>query len=315
MKQLRFGEAQQVGVSAERIRNVINLCSSWVADGSTPALITLVARRGVIFLHEAWGQIGPEPDSPAVSLDTILGTASISKSVTATAAMILVERGQVGINHPVQKYVPEFKGDGFERVTLRHLLTHTSGLPYRSGLAFDALGDAGFRLTPGQEMRYSNVGYDLLGEIIERVSGQSFHAFTHEHIFAPLGMNAATFVLPGKTSPGYIQPRPGTNFDWPDEAVGTTSASSTLCATAMDMAIFGQTFLNHGSYGNCHLLSPATVAAMTRSQIADIPRETLDGVAAPPCGYGWFMLEQCQFEQWPSLLSPQGYGHSVGHAT
>ena len=78
----------------------------------------------------------------------------------------------------------------------------------------------------------------------------------------------------------------------------------------MDMAILGQTFLNNGSCGDCHLLSLATMAAMTQNQIPGLPRETLEGVAAPPCGFGWFKLEQCRFPQWPSLLSSQSYGHS-----
>jgi CubicO group peptidase (beta-lactamase class C family) len=231
--------------------------------------------------------------------------------------MILVERGQMGINQPVQKYIPEFKGDGFDKVTVRHLLTHTSGLPYDSDMFYDSadpfadLERAGFRLSPEQEMRYSNVGYDVLGEVVARVSRQPFHEFTRTNIFEPLGMKDATFVLPSKFSERYIQPRPGTKFDWPDEAQGKSKASSTLCATAMDMAIFGQTFLNNGTYGDCHLLSPATVAAMTRNQIPGIPRELFQGIApAPHCGFGWKMISEFRVPCTPGLLSPQSYGHT-----
>ena len=316
MMKLRYGKETEAGVSPERILRVKNLCASWVAAGSTPALIVLVARHGIIFLHEAWGQLAPETNSPPVVLDSILGVASVSKVVTATAAMMLVEWGQMGIHQPVQKYLPEFQGDGFEQVTVRHLLTHTSGLTYGSEIfnnsdtPFADLERTGLRLSPGQEMRYSNVGYDVSGEVVARVSDQPFQEFTHTNIFEPLGMKDATFVHPGKTAERCIQLRLGTTFDWPDETEGKVSAAGSLCATVMDIAIFGQTFLNQGVYENCHLLSPATIAAMTRNQVPGISRETLDGVVAPPCGFGWFKLGQCRFPQWPSLLSPQSYGHS-----
>ena len=79
----------------------------------------------------------------------------------------------------------------------------------------------------------------------------------------------------------------------------------------MDMAIFGQTFLNNGTYGNCHLLSPATVAAMTRNQIPGIPRELFQGIAtAPHCGFGWKMISEFRVPCTPGLLSPQSYGHT-----
>ena len=314
---LRLGEAKEAGVSPERIQRVKDLCASWEADGSTPALIALVARHGIIFLFESWGKLGPDPKSPPVLLDSIFGVASVSKPVTATVVMILVERGQLGINQPVQKYIPEFQGDGFEKVTVRHLLTHTSGLPYRSDIfnnsdtPFADLERTGLRLSPGQEMRYSNVGYDVLGEVVKRVSKQPFHEFSRQNIFEPLGMKDATFVHPGKAGERCIQPRPGTKFDWPDEVQGTTSPSGSLCATAMDMAIFGQTFLNNGTYGNCHLLSPATVAAMTRNQIPGIPREFFQGIApAPHCGFGWKMISEFRVPGTPGLLSPQSYGHT-----
>jgi CubicO group peptidase (beta-lactamase class C family) len=315
MVTLRFGEALEAGISPERLKHVKDLCASWVADESTPALIALVARHGIIFLYEAWGRLGPDPHSSSVLPDSIFGVASVSKPVTATAIMILVERGQIGLNQPVLKYVPEFEGDGFEQVTLRHLLTHTSGLPYNSDIPFADLGRSGLRLSPGREMRYSNVGFELLGELVARVSMQPFHEFTRCNIFEPIGMKDATFVHYGKEGERCMQPWPGTKFDWPDEVQGKTFPSSTLCAPAMDLAIFGQTFLNMGTYGNCRLLSPPTVAAMTRNQIPGIPRELRDGIAAPPFGFGWKMMSELEVPHSPSLLSPQSYGHTGASGT
>jgi CubicO group peptidase (beta-lactamase class C family) len=309
MTKLRPGTVKEAGMLPERIQRVSETCAGWVVDGSTPALIVLVARRGIIFLHEAWEQLGPEADSLPVLRDSLFGVASVSKSVTATAVMMLVERGKIGINRAVQVYLPEFVGDGFEKVQVYHLLTHTSGLPYRSDLGPAEVGRSGIRLRPGQEMIYSNVGYDLLGEIVQRTSGQAFADFTRQHIFEPLGMSTATFIHPvGQER--CVRRRPGTSFDWPDDVVGETSTSSSLWATAMDMGIFGQAFLNEGCYGGYHLLSPASVAAMRRNQVPGLPREIIRGVTIPPHGFGWHVLDQIRLHNTPCLWSPQCYGYS-----
>src|SRR5205809_729885 len=105
---LRAGSPEEAGMSASRIRQAVSLAESWVAQGITPALVILAARRGVIVLHEAFGRLTPEPDSPPVQRDTIFPLASISKPIAATAAMILVEDGLLGLNRPVSDYVPEF---------------------------------------------------------------------------------------------------------------------------------------------------------------------------------------------------------------
>jgi CubicO group peptidase (beta-lactamase class C family) len=128
MLELRKGTPATVGISAEKIKNIRNLAQKWVDDGVHPSLEFVVARRGVVFLHEAYGKLGPEKDAPSLVKDTIFPLASISKPITATAAMILVEEGLLGLNRPVRDYVPEFIGEGKDKVIVRHLLTHTSGL-------------------------------------------------------------------------------------------------------------------------------------------------------------------------------------------
>ncbi len=308
--QLRSGTPAQAGFSAARIKRLADLCQGWVADGSTPALMVMVARRGVIFLHEAWGRLGPEPDSPPVLRDAIFGTASVSKIVTATAVMMLVEQGRLGIHQPVQKYLPELIGPGCEKIQVRHLLTHTSGLPKNSPAPLLEIGRNGLEQEPGQKMVYSNPAFDLLGMLVERVSGLPFYEFTRLNIFEPLGMRDTTFIQMGSQPERCVQRRPGSNYDWPTEMIGTVSPSGTLWSTSMDMGIFLQTYLNGGSYGGYHLLSPATIAAMTRNQIPGIPREMQMGMQSPPCGFGWFMLGETRFPSTPCLWSPHSYGHA-----
>jgi CubicO group peptidase (beta-lactamase class C family) len=104
-------------------------------------------------MYEAWGQLGPGFDSPPVLRDSIFGVASVSKPVTATAVMMLVEAGKIGIHQPVQKYIPEFEGPGCEKITVRHLLTHTSGLPNRSEAELLDAGKNGLERNPGKQMK------------------------------------------------------------------------------------------------------------------------------------------------------------------
>ncbi len=125
---LRVGRPEEVGMSPERVARVKALAAQWVSQGVTPSLAVLVARRGVIVLHEAFGKLTPAPDAPPLQLDTIFPMASVTKPVTATCAMILVEDGRLGLNRPVVEYIPEFVGEGKTAVMVRQLLTHSSGL-------------------------------------------------------------------------------------------------------------------------------------------------------------------------------------------
>ena len=201
---LRCGRPEEADMSPQRIALVAQLADGWVRDGIHPALVVLVARRGVIVLHEAYGRFGPGPDSPPLTCDAISPLASLSKPLTATAVMQLVEDGAVGLNRPVQEYVPEFVGKGKEQVMVHHLLTHTSGLndmdlathaAKRTGIApvplpqrvsnpgvqeyLEPRYDAPLSKPPGAEMSYCGMNYVLLGEIVRLRSGKSLAQFAH----------------------------------------------------------------------------------------------------------------------------------------
>src|SRR2546430_9423872 len=126
--QLRPGSPDKAGMSAQRVQHIAELAEGWVEQGIAPALVVLVARRGNIVLHEAFGRLTPDPDAPALPRDAIFPLASLTKPITATAAMVLVDDGLLGLNRPVAEYIPEFVGEGKSAVMVHHLLTHTSGL-------------------------------------------------------------------------------------------------------------------------------------------------------------------------------------------
>jgi serine-type D-Ala-D-Ala carboxypeptidase len=301
---LRNGDPQEAGVSADRIARVRRLCADWVVDGVAPALVVLAARHGVVVLHEAYGTLGPEHRAPPLTLDAVFPLASITKAMTAAAVMSLVDDGLLGLNRPVQEYVPEFTGEGKEQVMVYHLLTHTSGLADEDVRAFLArLRDAGELREPdvpphplldvalpemryfgaalaaplsgrlNAEMSYSNYGMALLGEIAARVGGAPLPRVLDQRVFRPLGMGSATFDPPPDR----------TVRRWPDAKSGhmltirpappALLAVAGACATAWDTALFFQMLLDGGGRGQTRVLSRAAVAAMVRNQVPGIPAQ------------------------------------------
>src|SRR5690348_9754178 len=106
-RELRRGDPEEVGMSSARVQRIAKLVETWVADGNSPALVVLAARRGVVVLHEAFGRLGPETDASPLPRNAIFPIGSISKVITATLAMILVEDGLLSLTRPVGEYVPE----------------------------------------------------------------------------------------------------------------------------------------------------------------------------------------------------------------
>lgn len=313
---LHSGQAEDVGMSPERVRAARERARQWVADGVTSALVVLAARHGAIVLHEAFGGTGPDPGAADLDVTAIFPLMSLSKPIAATAIMMLVDEGVVGLNRPVQEYLPQFIGDGKEQVMVHHLLTHTSGLvdddvvahrernrgtvtippqePNEDPMLHEALWlgfDAPLSKAPGAEMSYSGAGYGLLAEMVRRISGQNLGVFARERIFLPLGMLDSYYVIPDDVRPRVVR-RPAdfseaerlndlANSEHPSGSVGGFS-------TGLDMAIFCQTFLNQGNYGDVRLLSPAAVREMTRNQIPGVPSKFKEDVDRQGSrGYGW----------------------------
>ncbi len=329
-------------MAPERVARIPRLCADWVEQGLMPALVVLAARRGVIVLHEAFGRLGPEPDAPPLPRDAIFPVASITKPMTATAVMGLVEDGLLGLNRPVQEYVPEFVGAGKEGAMVHHLLTHTSGLrdedlnvhlagklnagelarledtPYQYVNAnpytryFAAAHDAPLWRAPGAEMSYCTYGYGLLGQIVGRISGRPQAEVVRERIFAPLGMADSSYSVPTADMIRLVRRGLDAPHSWagawalPEGMYGGAGVYS----TARDLAVFGQMFLNGGRYGQVRVLSPASVAEMTRNQIPGVSAHWA-GEFFPEAswGYGWGVQGNKKAVRHGSLLSPSTFGH------
>jgi CubicO group peptidase (beta-lactamase class C family) len=299
---LKKGSAESAGMNPSHIERLKAIAAGWVRSGDTPSLVALVARRGTIVLHEAFGVRHYEDVTPTLRTDSIFPVSSISKPVTAAAVMCLVEEGLIGLNRPFIDYVPELDVSGvqwLEEARVADLLCHTSGIddvgisayietaaknapllpppapgqhPYLNERIRLAAG-APLLHRPGSSLVYSNFGYNLLADIVRRVSGQPFWKFVQSRIFEPLGMTDSYFVLPPELRGRRVYRAPGMPgteaplaIDSP-EVDERDSGSGGLASTAGDLAAFAQMLLNGGSWGDRRILSLASVAAMTRNQV------------------------------------------------
>jgi len=345
-RKLHEGSPREVGMSAAKLRNVRGLVRQWVEEGVAQTIEVLVARRGTIVFHEVSGKLTPEPDSPPTPLNAIFPLASVTKLFTATSLMCLVEDGRVGLNRPVQEYIPEFTGKGKDKVLVRHLLTHTSGLREEEIEKFASeqrgrlsvppceptlhpLSHENYCLRygaplwkpPATEMSYADFNFDLAGEIVRRVSGVALDGFAKSRIFQPLGMVDTSYCMvdvpvrrriPRRRAP----PDPNLPPDPQFEEVWTARetervywGSGGAFSTVMDMARFEQMFLNGGVYGSTRVLSPAAVAEMTRNQIPGISASFLDEYF-PEAGWGLgWSVHVNKAGLAGSLYSPSSFEH------
>jgi CubicO group peptidase (beta-lactamase class C family) len=343
-----------------RIQRLRELVGGWVKNGETPSAAVLIARRGIVVLHEAFGVLRHGDTTWTLRPDSIFPMASCSKPITAAAVMCLVEDGLIGLNRPFIDYVPELDVPGVQwlaEARVADLLCHTSGIDDLKLQAFIGAAadrspelpppapgqypmlDTWIRLAagaplacrPGSAMLYSPFGYNLLGDIVRRVSGQPFWQFVRSRIFEPLGMQDSQFVLPPVLRERRVYRAPGMpatgegiwyrGIDSP-EYDEVDWASTGLTSTAGNLAVFLQMLLDRGSYGGQRILSPASVAAMTRDQVdIAIPRiipwidsgtgKRMDiDISGGGYGYGLYIFGAGdRFRQNGALASISAFGH------
>jgi uncharacterized protein YbbC (DUF1343 family)/CubicO group peptidase (beta-lactamase class C family) len=271
----------------------------------------------LIHLHP-FGRLTYDANAPLVTSDTLYDLASLTKVVaTTTMAMILVDEGKLDLERPVQAYLPGFQGPGKEAVTVRHLLTHSSGLDATAPLYKELRGAEAFvqrietmdlAYPPGSRSLYSDLGIILLGEILERVAERPLEAFVRERVFAPLAMRDSMFRPPAELRPR-IAP---TEFDpWRgrlvhgevhDEnafAMGGVAPHAGLFSTAGDLARFAQMILDGGTLGGRRIVSRRTVELFTRRA----------GIPGSDRALGWD-TKSAEGSSAGALFSPRSFGHT-----
>ena len=355
---LPTAKPESVGLSAERLDRIATAVQRDIDDKRIAGAVTLVVRHGKVAWFKAQGMADREA-AKAMPTDAMFRICSMSKPITSVAVMMLYEEGKFLLDDPVAKYLPEFKnpkvlvkpanGEPYtipatKEITIRDLLRHTSGITYNwnsdlgpmyekadvaSGLLqYDGtIGDNVKRLgplpllfNPGERFEYS-LGVDVLGRLVEVVSGKPFDEFLRTRIFEPLGMKDTYFFVPeakaGRLATAYTyydekglqrfpdSPiREGTfvySADYPTRGPKKLfSGGAGLVSTAMDYARFCQMMLDEGKVGSTRLLSRKTVELMTHDQLGKIGPDQgfglgfgVEGVKSPlselgsPGEYNW----------------------------
>lgn len=309
---------EEVGISSERLQRVHDTIERHIQAGDIPGAVTLVGRKGRIVYLEAQGIADPESRKP-VQQNTVFWVASMTKPITTVAVLMLMEQGKLRLDDPVSHYLPDFKGldkvrikqaggansggapyqivPAGREVTIRDLLTHTSGLLsigvndlLPDTAPTDTLGDWVAKLPavpldfqPGTRWAYSNAaGFDVLARVVELTSGKSFDDFLKANIFSPLRMNDTVFApashpelasrvapLVQKTPSGFVLQKSNPRRD----AIFSKqyfSGAAGLWTTAEDYYRFAEMLDEGGQFEGKRLLSPNTVQLMTSNQVGDL---------------------------------------------
>ncbi|MDA3850828.1 MAG: serine hydrolase [Spirochaetaceae bacterium] len=319
-------ESKDVQYSQNRLQLLADFYKNLVDTHRVQAAGFLMARKGKVFAHQSLGKLTHKKDSPDFEPNNIKGIASITKVVTATAIMKLVEDGILWMEQPVSTIIKEFKTPMHEKISIRHLLTHTSGLladpgyflePYPSD-HFEKLGRKGWlkkvlagplQSKPGEVWSYCSLGFGILGEIVSRVSGKHYNDYLQDEIFTPLGMTRSFIEIPEKLFPEtcFMADR---HEQWVKEDSlkrnlnACPDAGGGVNTTLHDLFKLGQCYLNGGTYNNHRLLGKATANLMTRNQLKNVPAFHWGTSSKDyPQGLGWGIY--CD----GSNVGPRTYNH------
>lgn len=305
---------------------------SFIDRGELAGATTLVATVDGVSSLQAVGFADREAGRP-MRTDSVFWIASMSKPITATALMMLVDEGKVRLDDPVERHLPEFRGQTLSAgvvdgraalkkpahpITIREILSHTSGLPFSTDKEKPTLdlltlaertrsyAATPLEAEPGTRYRYSNAGFNTAGRIIEVVSGQPYEDFLGIRLFRPLGMTDTTFrpdagqiarlATSYKPGPGgeTLEPLKITQLKYPlDDPGRRPMPAGGLFSTASDMGRFCRMILNRGEWEGKRLVSEQCVAEMTRKQTGSLPENY---------GLGW-------------AITGSSFGHGGAYAT
>lgn len=326
--QLEPAQPADVGMLVEQLERAAHLIQAEINSGRMGAAALLVARRERVVLSRGFGWLSPAPNAPPVQPDSVFLVASITKPVTAGALMLLVERGQVSLSDPVNRYLPEFAGGERNKVLVRDLLRHASGLPdmlpenielrrahaplsefVRHALTTPLL------YPPGTQFEYQSMGILLAAEIVEKLTGVRLRDFEKREFFDPLGMKDTSLGLGGRSISDLVFCLPeATSNPADDERFGPNSPYwrdmghpwGGMHSSAVDLAVFLQTFLNGGRYSGKRVFSSATVRAMISDQNTELHA---------PWGLGWALGRARAWNAFGDLVPPSTFGHAGATGT
>jgi CubicO group peptidase (beta-lactamase class C family) len=319
MPTLNFAKPAEIGFDPSRLQRAFDLLRKWTENDQIPAAGICVGRHGKAVEPVFAGRAKD---------DSLFLVASLSKPVTVTAAMILVERGQITLDDYVASFVPKFADNGKKDVRIRHLMTHTSGLPdmlpdnlqlrqEKKPLAafIESTCRQPLLFEPGTKVTYQSMGTAMLGEIVHQVSGIVLPEFLAKEVFAPLGMTDCWLgcdgakldrVLPVRLPKGATVHEVVWNTSY---WLGLGAPWGGLITTPVDYARFCLAMLGGGKLGEARVLSPAAARAMASNQLEGMPKMPEEERRCRPWGLGWRLNWPGHSANFGDLLGPKSFGH------
>jgi CubicO group peptidase (beta-lactamase class C family) len=330
-------DARSIGLDPRRWRRALELASEWCRRGLIPASAVVCGRSDRATRTYVFGQQTLDAAGGPAREDAIFLVASITKPIVAMGALLLVERGQLSLDDRVCEIVAQFRGRGKYGVTVRHLLTHTSGLPdmlpnnrelreshapLEEFVKGACAAEMGF--PPGRGARYQSMGFAMLGEIIHSVVGRPCSDFLRTEIFEPLWMNDTSL---GATDEWFTegdgrgariaeirvpedQREPGLDWSWNSRywrCLGVPWGG--ILSTPADLARFAQMMLAGGALDGTRVFSKAVVEAATRNQLVGMSGVPPADRECRPWGFGWRLSWPGFSPYFGDLLGPRMYGH------
>ena len=325
---------EQAAVEARRLDLIEPLVREAIEEKKLPGAVVLIGRGDRVIYQKAFGNRSLVPSVEAMTLDTVFDLASLTKVVaTTTSVMMLVEQGRIRLSDRVASYIPGFERYGKADITVRHLLTHVSGLRPDVDLADTWQGsETAIALAieevpasaPGERFVYSDINFFLLGDIVRRVSGLRLDQFARQRIFEPLGMKDTTFTPPPSMLPRIAPTENCSLLGWPCQGpdvrpardiqmlrgivhdptarrMGGVAGHAGLFSTAADLAIFSRMLLGGGVYQGTRVLAPLTVQKMTTAATPDVERNVR--------GMGWDIDSSFSVNR-GELLPVGSFGHT-----
>ncbi|MBT5020840.1 MAG: beta-lactamase family protein [Planctomicrobium sp.] len=302
-------------VDSSRLTRIDRVVADGLRRGNMPGCVVRVGYQGEVIFEKAFGNRHVKPEKSPMTVDTVFDLASLTKPIaTATSILKLSEEGLIDLDAPASKYLPEFNSHGKDKITIKQLLTHQGGLipdnslkDYLEGreTAFAKINDLTLRASPGEQFIYSDVGFIVLGELIETISGLREDEYTSKHLFQPLKMTETGYVPAEdlKARAAITQER---NDAWMQGEVHDPRAyemdgvagHAGLFSTAQDLSRYAQMILNEGELDGVRILKPKTVAKMIA------PIEVSSGIRS----LGWDKQTGYSSNK-GDLLSDQAIGH------
>ncbi len=309
-----------LGFDSTRLAGVVTYLRAEVDSGAFPGAVIAVGRHGRLALVAPVGHYGVDDPRP-VEAGTLYDLASLTKVVgLTTACMLLADAGKLDLDAAVARYVPEFRGPMKERVTVRHLLTHSAGLvadlPLYDSTATRAAALAAVDTTtliasPGATYRYSDLSAIVLMQAVERITGEPFDRFLTERVFRPLGMPATRFLPPASWRDRIAPSEHDTVFrhrwlrgEVHDESaarLGGVSGNAGLFSNALDLSRFAAMLLNGGAWDTLQLIRAETVAEFSKRQ--GLP-------AGSTRALGWDTPADSGYSSAGAKLSRRSFGHT-----